>query len=248
MPTIGARSLSCRFNARTAAALCALLAITVALCPLAAQTQTIVCNTPGNPCWSTGGFDNHRDSHNNNETKLLDSTVCANGAPACSNPVYQHAVLAVDSSGLPNNSKSNPVYAQPLYVPNIKINGAPSGSNCYNGGTCDLVVASTLNGTLFAWDADTYTLIWSRQGTSAFWYGDCKGSSGGSPGPVAASGGGLPFFGSVSTGVIDFSNTTSSPAVLYLTSACANAPRGIQAAWFLHGIDLLTGADISGSR
>ncbi|HUD99986.1 MAG TPA: hypothetical protein VMR62_10460 [Bryobacteraceae bacterium] len=82
MPTIGARSLSCRFNARTAAALCALLAITVALCPLAAQTQTIVCNTPGNPCWSTGGFDNHRDSHNNNETKLLDSTVCANGAPA----------------------------------------------------------------------------------------------------------------------------------------------------------------------
>ncbi len=222
---------------------------------LGAQAQTISCTASGNPCWWTGGFDNHRDSHNNNETTLLNSTVC--GVSGCSNPVQQLAILAVDS--VPNlnspQNRSNPVYAQPLYVPNIKINGAPSGSKCYNGATCNLVVASTLNGTLFAWDADTYILIWSRQGFpghgqgtagDAFWYGDCDGSEGGS-GPVIAGGGGIPFFGSVSTGVIDFSNTTSSPAVLYLTSACANAANGIQAAWFLHGIDLLTGSDISGS-
>ena len=145
------------------------------------------------------------------------------------------------------------MYARPLYVPNIKINGAPSGSNCYNGGTCDLVVHTTLNGTYSRWDADTYTNL--NQGSqvsprvpSAFWYGDCKGSR------VAlrrrrCQWRRIAFFRNrVSTGVIDFSNTTSSPAVLYLTSACANGTRGIQVAWFLHGIDLLTGADISGSR
>jgi hypothetical protein len=258
MPATEPRPPSRRLGARTVVnAFCALLAIAVALRPLAAQTQTINCTAAGNPCWATGSFDNHRDSHNNNEAILLSTgttAVCAYNT--CANPVQQNAVLAVDgilTGDLPNGQLTNPVYAQPLYVPNIKINGAPSGSKCYNGGTCNLVVASTLNGTLFAWDADTYALIWDRQGTpavaqgtagNAFWYNDCKEAG---AGPVVSNGGGVPFFGSVSTGVIDFSNTTSSPAVLYLTSACTNTQKSITAAWFLHGIDLLTGKDISGS-
>jgi hypothetical protein len=246
----------------TSARMVVLLLVVTVTPALHAQSQTISCTTTGNnPCWSTASFDNHRDAFNPNEATLLSSTVCSYGASGCTTPVYQHAILAVDGSAtgdLPSGQRSNPVYASPLYVPNIKINGAPSGSNCYNGGTCNLVVATTLNGTVFAWDADTYTQIWNRQGNpsaaqgsagNALWWDDCSDAGAyPSAGPAIASGGGVPFFGSVSTGVIDFSNTTSSPAVLYMTNACTdNATPTAHYGWFLHGIDLLTGHDISGS-
>lgn len=65
--------------------------------------------------------------------------------------------------------------AQPLYVAGIHT----SLTNC--SPSCDMIIAATLNDTVFAWNASSGAQVWSRQGTggtsNALWYDDC-----GSPG------------------------------------------------------------------
>jgi hypothetical protein len=107
-----------------------------------------------------------------------------------------------------------------------------------------MVIAATLNDTVFAWIADgtgAGSLLWSRQGAgtnsyggNALWYDDCGGSTG-APVPRIDV---LQFEGILSTPVIDASGSTP---VMFLTSYCVTI--GGLDKWFLHEINLQTGTD-----
>jgi hypothetical protein len=151
-----------------------------------------------------------------------------------------------NSAQLPSNATSNPIMAQPLYVAGITVSNPEQGS-C---NSCNMVIAVTLNDTIFAWNADgtggAGNLLWSRQGApgvtgnlpgnagNALWYDDC--GLGGSP--VRLSSTVLQFMGILSTPVIDASGSTPT---MFLTSYCQDS--GGNKRWWLHGIDLTTGHD-----
>lgn len=204
--------------------------------PLAAQTA---CANPasGRPCVLTAQYDNNRDAYDGNETALTPSTVTG----MSTSPKFQ---LTVDTTDLPINQFSNPITAQPLYVAQVTGVGNPSGTH-------DLLIGVTLNGTVFAWDADNgvcdittgLSLCWSRQGYpgnlpgsgNALWYDDCGGITGG-PVPTTAN---LPFAGIVATPVID---PTLSPPAIFLTSYCINNTPAYH--WYLHKLKLTDGTDV----
>lgn len=189
------------------------------------------------PYVCTSQYDNPRDGYNGNETVLTTSVVGAGLAQPSWSP------LQVDQGTLPEGYSSNPVYAQPLYVPGITITG---NSNCNPNSpyTCNMVVAVTLAGSIWAWNADTGNVLWSRvgtsgaQGTNYLWADDCGANASVS---TALQGGlgSVPFGGIVSTPVID---VNSSP-VMYATSLCK--PYNALPQWWLHKINAATGADIS---
>jgi hypothetical protein len=202
--------------------------------PSRADAQTS-CASPssGNPCVATAQFDNARDAWNSNETTITPSNVSALSLASFS-------PLAVDTNDLPATARSNPIYAQPLYVAGIHT----SLTNC--NPSCNMVLGATLNGTVFAWNADNGgSPLSSRQGTSggtigtvnALWRDDC-GSNGG----PAVGFDTLPFAGIVATPVIDYS---LSPPTLFLTSLCKD--QFANSHWYLHALDLTTGYDVSGS-
>ena len=121
--------------------------------------------------------------------------------------------------------------AQPLYVKGISISGT-----AYN-----MVIAATVNGTLFAW-AEGGTLLWSRQGTTgtlgtnALYHDDCGTNST----PVTRHDT-LQFEGVLSTPTIDASESQYSQPVMFVTSYCETSS-GVQQ-WWIHEIDLTTGLD-----
>ena len=139
--------------------------------------------------------------------------------------------------------------AQPLYVAGITAASPANTANCNGGGTgtCNMIIAVTLNDTIFAWNADAISpssaLVWSRQGQpgstsnppgnagNALWYDDC--GLGGGPVPGATT---LPFEGILSTPVIDVSGSS---VVMFVTSYCQ---QGTTDAWYVHEINLKTGA------
>lgn len=190
-------------------------------------------------CVVTAQNDNNRDSYNGNETVLTPSNVNT----MSTTPSFQ---LNVDTGNLPTggdlpaNAASNPISAQPLYVSSVNLGGTQ--------GTHNLLIVATLNGTVFAFDADNNScnagstnVCWSRQGlngttgTNALWNDDC----GGTAGPPLISGANLPFAGIVSTPVIDVN--LSAPSV-FLTSFCKPNLSAVQ--WWIHRLSLLTGADV----
>ncbi len=178
---------------------------------------------------------NARQGLNPFETRLSSSTT-----PASSYAQF----FAVDSgsSALPSGATSNPVMAQPLYVSNITVS-SPAQGTC---NPCNMLIAVTLNDTVFAWNADgsqAGNLLWSRQGTgatagNALYYDDC--GLGGSP---VAQGFTLQFVGILSTPVIDVSGSV--PA-MYLASLC-QASGAANGQYWLHKLNLTTGLDFSGS-
>jgi hypothetical protein len=148
----------------------------------------------------------------------------------------QLATLAVDTPGSGLGSY-NPVYAQPLYVAGITVNSAYQ-SHCNNltvnqQPACNMLVAVTGYGSIYAWNADTGKTIFSRtalQGT-ALW-NDC--GFGSSVAQMANGGAGnTPFGGILSTPVID---PALNPPAMFLTSLCKNL--GGKVFWYLHEIDL----------
>jgi len=165
-----------------------------------------------------------RQGYNGYETTLTPSTV---------SNLTQQAPLIVDLGPL---GATNEILAQPLYVTQIPT----SLTNCAS--PCNMLVAVTLSSSVFAWNADTGALIWSRTGTTTggstnyFWYQDC-GTSGSLPSPFAQS---LPFAGIVSTPVID---TSGSTPTMFVTSVCqTGSTRGDQE-WWLHELSLYNGHD-----
>lgn len=192
------------------------------LCPATPASGTPPCvltSQYGNPSYGT-----LRQGYNAYETVLTDSTV---------SNLTQQTPLIVDLGPL---SATNEILAQPLYVAQIST----SLTNCAS--PCNMPVAVTLSDSVFAWNADTGAVIWSRTGQSAggagttnyFWYDDCL-FSGSLPSPFAQS---LPFAGIVSTPVIDASGST--PA-MFVTSLCQTSSGSQQ--WWIHEINLYTGYD-----
>jgi hypothetical protein len=172
----------------------------------------------------TSQYGNLRQSWNGNETVLTTSNV-AN--------LTQLATLAVDNPGVGQGLGSyNPIYAQPLYVAGITVHSAYQ-SNCSNltvnnQPACNMLIAVTGYGSIWAWNADTGTTIFSRTAL----YGDC-GQGGGVAVPLDGGAGTAAFGGILSTPVID---PTLSPPAMFLTSLCVNS--GNTAQWWLHEIDL----------
>ena len=252
--------------------------------PLSAQ---INCTASGKPCVLTGQYDNQRDAYNPNETTLVCSSQPCSlrlqqvlkstgnapstmllvdpSCPTCSNDLPQ---ITVDNGASFYQATANPIYAQPLYVPGMTVRSPANTKNC--GSSCNMLVAATLNGTVFAWNADTGAQLWSRQGnpnqsvanSNALWYDDCGG---GTPGVTASTvpvgqhvglsigledvrGGPLQFIGTVSTPVIDTTNVPPGyAAVMYVTSFCqayVNSTGQATDAWYMHEIDLSTGLDL----
>ncbi len=185
----------------------------------------------------TSQYDNLRDGYNGSETVLTTGLVSGGLAQPSWSP------LTVDTSVLPSGYSTNPIYGQPLYVPGITITG---NSNCNPNSpyTCNMVVVGTLAGSVWAWNADTGTVLWKRIGTGGtkganyLWYDDC-GTGGGVSVTTVGGTGCVPFAGIVSTPVID---ANASP-IMYVTSLCQIS--GSQPQWWLHKIDLTTGTDIS---
>src|ERR1017187_8486300 len=88
-------------------------------------------------------------------------------------PTTHQLFLEVDdtSSALPvSGAPSNPIMAEPLYVKGITVSSPQQGS-C---SPCNMIIAVTLNGTVFAWVADGSSAgnkLWSRQGTGSNTHG-----------------------------------------------------------------------------
>jgi hypothetical protein len=188
----------------------------------------------------TSQFDNARDGYNASES-VLTSTALANGSVALCQPTW--SPLAIDAGP---GGQTNGIWAQPLYVPKISVASPAHTAHCNDFGSkmCNMLVSVTLNGSVFAWNADTGATLWSDcQGAgctnNAPWVNDC-----GATGSVSTTWGlgGLPFAGIISTPVIDRS---SSPPVMYTTSLCQTSAGGsLGTQWWIHEIDLTTGLDV----
>ena len=230
-------------------ALCtAVLGLVTVAFPLQAQ----LCNGTTPPCVLTAGYAgpatdasfNSRQAMNPYE-KHFSPTVLPSSTTAS-------LFLPVDTNDLPVGAISNPIMAQPLYVAGITV-ANPQQGPC---NPCNMVIAVTLNDTVFAWNADgtgAGNLLWSRQGDgtnqyggNALWYDDC--GAGGGPGPGSSDGlyrgqptaGTLQFAGILSTPVIDASGSTP---VMYLTSSCQT--NSGTAKWYFHEVNLQTGQDVA---
>jgi hypothetical protein len=216
-------------------------------------------SSSGNPCVLTGQYNNQRTAYNSNETALTATTVGNSGTKL----LQQKMLFQVDpvcsgcSSDTPNiqlpwqSSMSpatfNPIYAQPLNVPGASVQSPANTGNCNDGGSgkCNMLIAVTMNDTVFAWNAITGNLLWSRQGYpgrspgtgNALYYDDCGPSATSVVSPEHLA---VYFEGIVSTPVID---TTLSPPTMFLPSLCKVSGGTIQS--FLHAVDITKGSDIA---
>ena len=206
------------------------LAVVFGLFAAPAAAQTCATSTPSSVL--TAQYSPLRQAYNRNET-LLSSNCLSSGTVALSQPAW--SPLQVDEGP---GQQPNWIQAQPLYV--AQQSPASPLPNCPN--PCNMLIAVTLTDSVFAWNADTGAPIWSDcQGAgctnNALWVEDC-GPSGGVY--TIPSGGSFPFFGIVSTPVID---TNASPPVIYLTSFCVTGTGHSAQQWWIHELNLYTGLD-----
>jgi hypothetical protein len=208
--------------------------------PLSAATCPSSTPAGAPPAVLTSQYGNARDGYNGKET-VLTSTALSGGAVSLCQPAWSPLAVDAGPGGLTNG-----IWAQPLYVPGISVQSPANAANCNDsgGGTCNMLIAVTLNGSVYAWNADTGTTVWSdcqEPGctNNAPWVNDC-----GASGSVSTTWGlsGLPFAGIVSTPAIDTSNATP---VMFATSLCQISSGGTTGTqWWLHEIDLTTGLDV----
>ena len=202
-----------------------IVSVLATVSPLRAQP----CTAASPPCVKTGQYDNARDGYNSSESVLTSGNLDSGTT------LTQLAPLLVDTPPA-SISKANPIYAQPLYITGITLSpDAPTTSkeNCANltvngQPACNMLVAVTLYGSVWGYNADTGRTIFSRL---QIWK-DCGPNS---TVPVNGQGGigSLPFAGIVSTPVID---TTLSPPAMFLTDVCMDSQSKVH--WFLHEVDI----------
>jgi hypothetical protein len=167
---------------------------------------------------------------------MLTSTCISGGSVTLTQPSW--SPLLVDSGP---GGANNAIQAQPLYV--SQISKTPALNNCPN--PCNMLVAVTLNDSVYAWNADTGATIWSDcQETGctgqAPWTGDCGTTAGAGISTAGYGTSGLPFAGIASTPVID---TVASPPAMYLTSLCETSTARGNQQWWIHRLNLYTGVD-----
>jgi hypothetical protein len=136
-----------------------LVVITMAEAPLTGQ----ICTGTAPPCVLTAGYAGPASDVNFNSRQAInpyETTFSPTSLPGSTTGT----LFEVDDSAtalIVAGATSNPIMAQPLYIAGITTTlGTCSG--------CNMLVAVTLNGTVFAWVADGMgagNLLWSRQGT-----------------------------------------------------------------------------------
>jgi hypothetical protein len=188
----------------------------------------------------TSQYDNTRDGYNRNES-VLTSTALSGGTVTLCQPSW--SPLAINAGP---GDQTNGIWAQPIYVPGMSVTNPANAANCNDSGSgkCNILVAVTLAGSIYAWNADTGATVWSdcqEAGctNNAPWYNDC-----GASGSVSTKWGlgGVPFAGIISTPVID---TSGKFPVMFATSLCQISNGGTTGTqWWLHEINLATGRDI----
>ena len=209
--------------------------------PMMAATTCPTSTPAGNPpAVLTSQYSNARQGYNGKET-ILTAGALANGSVALCQPAWSPLQIDAGPGG-----QVNEIMAQPLLVPGTSVATPANTANCNDSGSgkCNMLVSVTLTGSVFAWNADTGTTLWSDcQGEGCTnnppWVSDC-----GALGSVSTNWGlgGLAFAGIVSTPVIDLSGTKP---VMYTTSLCQTSEGGTAGVqWWLHEIDLTTGRDI----
>lgn len=121
------------------------------------------------------------------------------------------------------------IYAQPLYVPAVSISGK---------GTHNIVIIATENDSVYAFDADTGSVLWQTSmladGAQPIPSADAKNSMGTSCGDLT------PLIGITSTPVIDPATGT-----LFLVAATKEADQSY--VFRLHALDIATGGEQSRS-
>jgi len=168
--------------------------------PSPSPTPTPIASSVNIPTWH---MDNGRSGLNSNETQLTPATVNASSF----GKLFSYAVDGY-------------AYAQPLYISNLRINGASH----------NVVFVATEMASVYAFDADNFgdgTPLWK---TSLLQPGDIP-QPGGNPKPAQ---------GLTSTPVIDTSSN-----VMYLVTA-QKSSSGVFS-FRLHAIDITTGQERAGS-
>jgi hypothetical protein len=167
----------------------------------------------GLPAVSTWQYGNGRQGANAFETALATSNV--------------NSTLFGKLFTQPLDAKTE---GQPLYLPNVSINGA----------THNVVFVATTNNSVYAFDADTTT----GSNSKPLW----KVSFGTAPPPGSEDGGNEPLDGILGTPVIqfnegDYSAGATTTGVIYV---CSKTISGGQYAYTLHGLDITSGAETAG--
>ena len=138
-------------------------------------------SSSGNPCVLTSQYNPQRTAYNNNETALTSATVGNSGTavlqqlnlfqvdPTCSGCSNDTPHVTLPRTGCTYAQATfNPIYAQPLYVPGISVASPANTGYCNDGGSgkCNVLIAATLNDTVFAWNDVTEPagLSWKLSG------------------------------------------------------------------------------------
>lgn len=209
--------------------------------PLSAQTG---CPGTNPPCVLTaqgyGGLQtaNLRQGYNPYESLLTSGNL---QGPNPSVTLKQSYLLVDYPASALNLGVVNSIYAQPLYVAGIQIQ---NNSACASP-SCNMLVVETVLGSIWAFNADTGATIWNdctaaSCTNAALWQSDCGLGQGFGVGRAPFGPGPLFFAGIVSTPVID---TSGGAELMYVTSLCQTGTTQGQQQWWLHQIDLTTGAD-----
>ncbi len=190
-------------------------------------------------CVLTGQYNRFRTSTNTYDPTLAGLT--------SSDSFSATKFLQFDTADVASGFAANPTMAQPLYVNNVTISGT----------AYEILIAANLNGSIYAFNVANGNALWKRtpSSTGNLWplYGNCSPNGNGSPQafvPDTVNNIGvftLPYYGIVSSPVIDLSQTTP---VLYTVSACipdnTSANRD-KISWYLNAIDVTTGLDLISS-
>ncbi len=172
------------------------------VCPVWAQS--------GNPAITTGQYDSGRSSANLNETTLNTSNVTVN-----------------QFGKLFSWTVDGPIWAQPLYVPAVPMNGAAK----------NVLYVATMNNSIYAFDAN-------NPGANPLWRVNLGKAV------TANTANGCPNilpFGILSTPVIDPATNTLYAVSASPTGVSSSVPNGTGYFQYLHAIDITNGQEKPGS-
>lgn len=163
---------------------------------------TVTGSLPTPPSVTTWGYGSQRNNVNTQEYILTPTNVRA----ATFKKMFSYPVDGY-------------IYAQPLFVPNLKVNGT----------THDVIYVATENNSVYAFDADGGGQLWKRSFGSAIPCGKVHGC------------GVAPVIGSTATPVLD-----TILGNIYVANRQFNSSTGVYS-HSLHSLSLVTGAENAGS-
>ena len=191
-----------------------------------------ICQTGTNPnCVVTGQYSRGRLGQNALEQTLAGYNTTTNPLPNTFTWINYYATNSNDYyHPTPTTGATyNPTMAQPLWLNNVPISGTDH----------NVLLTATLTGSVYAYDADNGAILWDRySGSSAGppLVQNCGGASGT---PVLPSFQSIPYYGILSTPVVE--GETTHP-VMFVVSGCQNSSGVVS--YYLNAIDITTGGDL----